>query len=319
MNALMQPKQQGFTLVEVIVSIVIMSIISIGMVTFITNSATSYATTAARNQVSASGRVVMDRIAMDLRNSVPESVRMSTPLGTTEEMNGEGYAGDQCIEFIPVLAATTYIDPAVRPAAHKFSFDVVDFVPTMVGRSAVYAIIYPTSPAQIYEANLNGTGTAPNYIATEAIARVDVTNSGLSNRDTLTYSRLVDDDPYKHRFRRESSVARLFLTEEPISYCITGSKLYRYSNYGFTPGAEPMRPLEPDGDCTAGLVSECLPGTTPSRVLITDQLDNSAVTQAFDQVDPSRQRNAVIQIELNFSQDGEEVRLNHEVLQQITP
>jgi MSHA biogenesis protein MshO len=309
-------KQRGFSLVEIVVAIVIMSIISIGLVDFITNSASGYVQSATRNQISASGRVVLDRVVMDLHNALSESVRISSPLSVTQANNGEGFAGDQCLEFIRVRAATTYIDPAFRPATHKAAFDVVDFVPAQVGVNGVYAAIYPTSAAQLYDAPFGDAN------ATEAIARVNVTNGVDANTDTLTYSRLSDNAAYNHRFRRQSSVDRIFLTDQPVSYCISGSKLFRYSDYGFT--EDQMLPLEPGGDCTAGLVTECLPAATPDRVLITDQLDNSAFTggvagQTFDQVAASRHRNAVIQLEMNFSQDGESVRLNHEVLLQISP
>src|SRR5690606_39265169 len=125
----------------------------IGLVTFITNSASGYVQTSTRNQLSSAGRLVIDRIAMDLHNAIPESIRISTPLNGGDVANGEGYAGDQCIEFIPIIAGTTYLNPAVRPAAHKLGFDVVDFVPPQVGESGVFAVIYPTSPAQLYSAD----------------------------------------------------------------------------------------------------------------------------------------------------------------------
>lgn len=289
--------EQGFSLVEIVVAILVMSILSIGLVQFITNSASSYTESAARNQVSAAGRVVIDRIAMDLHNALPESVRISA-------VNLAGVDGDQCLEFIPIRAATTYLDPAFRPAAHKAAFDVVDLVPNQVGANGVYAVIYPTSSATLYDADF-GPGNA-----TEAIARVNVTNGVDPNTDTLTYSRLSDNAPYNHRFRRTSSVERLYLADMPVSYCVQGTKLYRYSNYGF--------------DTVQSTPASGLPTTTPNRVLITDQLDNSLLTgglngQAFDMLDASRSRNAVIQIELNFSQAGQQVRLNHEVLQQATP
>jgi MSHA biogenesis protein MshO len=289
--------EQGFSLVEIVVAIVLMSILSIGLVQFITNSATSYSESAARNQVSAAGRVVIDRIAMDLHNALPQSVRISA-------VNLGGIDGNQCLEFIPIRAATTYLDPAFRPAAHKAAFDVVDLVPAQLGVTGVYAVIYPTSSADLYAAAF-GPGNA-----TEAIARVNVTNGVDPNTDTLTYSRLSDDAPYNHRFKRRSSVGRLYLADMPVSYCVLGTKLYRYNNYGF--------------DTVQSTPASGLPATTPNRVLMTDQVDNSLLTgglngQAFDRLDASRSRNAVIQLELNFSQAGQQVRLNHEVLQQATP
>jgi MSHA biogenesis protein MshO len=303
-------RQRGFSLVEIVAAIVIMAIMAIGLVDFITNSAIGYSQTAARNQVSSAGRVVIDRIAMELHNALPASVRISTPLAVTD---ANGYAGDQCIEFIAVQAASTYLNPAFRPQQYKAAFDAVDFVPSQLGENGIYAVIYPTTAADLYDADF---GPAD---ATEAIARVNVTDGVTAFTDTLTYSRLSDDAPYNHRFLRRSSVERIFLTGQPVSYCITGTKLYRYADYGFS--AVQLLPERPNGAGCAAMT--CLPATTPKRALLTDQLDNSALTgggnQAFDQLDASRRRNAVIQLELNFSQDGQEVLLNHEVLLQATP
>lgn len=312
MNAVRPVRQRGFTFVEIIVAIVIMAIISIGLVQFIVDSSAGYVTSATRNQVTAAGRTVIDRISMELRNAVPESVRIypATPHAVTD---AEAFAGDQCLEFIPQRAATTYIDPAFRPAAYKSSFTVVDFVPAQLGQNGVYAVIYPASDAELYGADFESANN------TAAIARVDVTDGVASNTNTLTYSRLSDDASYTHRFRRQSPVDRLFLADQPVSYCITGKKLYRYTNYGFT--ATQLLPVQPDGNCTG----TCLPSTTAGgRWLISDQIDNSALTggsngQAFRWLEASRRRNGVLQLQFNFNQDGQGILLNHEVMQQTTP
>jgi MSHA biogenesis protein MshO len=305
--------EAGFTFVEIVVAIVVMAIISVGVVRFIADSASGYVATAARNQVSSAGRVVIDRMSMELRNALPESIRIEpdVPHAVTDV---DGYAGDQCVEFIPVRSATTYIDPAVRPAAYKTSFDVIDFVPDQVGQNGVYAVVYPTSDTDLYNVTF-GPGNE-----TQAVARVNVTDGVTAGTDTLTYSRLSDDAAYSHRFRRHSSVERLFLADQPVSYCITGNKLYRYTNYGFS--ATQLLPVRPNGSCAA---ATCLPSSTAGkgRWLISDQVDNSALTgasgQAFNWLVASRRRNGVLQLEINFSQKGQEVLLNHEVMQQTTP
>ncbi len=306
-------RESGFTLVEIVAAIAVMSIISIGIVQFIVDSSSGYSLTAARNQVSSAGRVVIDRIAMDLHNALPESVRISTVRAST--VANQYFAGDQCLEFIPVVAATTYINPTFRPAAANANpFDVVNFVPTQAPPTLTdhYAVIYPTSSTELYK---------DTYTATEVIVEVTVDDS-----DTMDGTNEITPVPVlpltTHRFKRQSSVDRIFLTGQPVSYCITGSKLYRYQNYGFH--TTQLQPVYTDlaGTCPS---APCLPATTADgRVLITDNIDNLALNgaggvQAFDQVAASRRRNAVIQLDLNFSQDGQEVRLNHEVLQQITP
>lgn len=297
------PAPAGFTLVELVVTLLTLSILAIGLVQFIFDSSQGYVQTAARNQVSAAGRLVIDRLAMDLHNAIPESVRVSAPLTS---ITAYGNAGDQCIEFMPIAAATTYRNPAFRPAARKAGFKVVDFVPSQVGVSGLYAVIYPTATAQLYGASFSGS-------TTEAIAAVSAIadsnpSDGLNEITTAT----------THRFLRTSPVDRLYLATTPVSYCLSGNRLYRYSDYGID--ATQRMPQGPGGACA----STCLPATTPQRALISDQLDNSALTggssgQAFDIAGATRRRNAVIHLDLNFVLDGQTVRLNHEILQQNTP
>ena len=300
------PHGKGFSLVEMVVVIVIMSILSIGLVQYIFDSAEGYTSTANRSQLSAAGRVVIDRIAMDLHNALPNSVRI-TPAYTSLSapvLAGDATAGDQCLEFVPVLAATTYIDPHIRPQPGTMTFTVVDFVPIQDGVIGAYIVIYPRNDADIYEADFSGN-------TTEAIAGANVDDAdagdGINEITTLT----------NHRFKRSSPTMRTFLTEEPVSYCVKGEQLYRYANYGFS--ATQLRPVDIDGSCS----TTCLPSTTPDRVLMTSFLDNGALTdggsQAFDQLEANRRRNAVIQLELNFQKDGDEVLLNHEVLLHSTP
>jgi MSHA biogenesis protein MshO len=291
---------RGFSLVEMIVAIVVMSIMAVGLVQFIVDSSRGYTLTASRNQVSSAARVVIDRIAMDLHNALPESVRFSTPKGST--VPNQYYAGDQCLEFIPVTAATTYLNPTFRPAAANSNpFQVVNFVPMPASPTGHYAVIYPTSSADLYK---------DMFTDTEAIVAVTVADAnGTDGKNEV-------DPVTTHRFKHQSSVDRLFLTGQPISYCITGRKLYRYKDYGFH--TMPLEPVYDDGMGTCPS-APCLPATTGTgRVLITDSLDNAGL-QAFDYLAPSRRRNAVIQLDLNFSLDGQEVRLTHEVMQQSTP
>jgi MSHA biogenesis protein MshO len=314
----MRANQHGFSFVEIVVAIVVMSIISIGLVDFIANSSVGYAQTAARNQVTAAGRVVIDRIVMDLHNALPESVRIS-PEDPPNTTTGSSYAGDQCLEFIPVLAATTYIDPAIRPAMRKSTFNVVDFVPDQDATVGAYAVIYPTSTADLYAASFSGP-TEAAIVAVTSIADSDDPDGngpgmGPDGKHQITTAT-------SHRFKRASSVDRLYLTGQPVSYCVVGNKLYRYSDYGFH-ATQPL-PRGPDTTCPVS-PSPCLHDTTTlGRVLISNQVDNSLLIggtsgQAFDQIKASRNRNGVIQLELNFVQSGNEVRLNHEVLQQATP
>ena len=299
----------GFTLIEVITTIVVMGIMAIGVADFISNSAVGYVRTANRNQVSSAGRVVIDRIAMELHNALPYSVRTTIPLTQTDEDNGYGFLNDQCIEFLPLQAASTYLNPRFRPAAASAAaFETINFVPSQLGESGRYAVIYPTSEADLYKNSFN----APSYPTTEALVALSTIadSSATDGKHELTPAG-------SHRFRRHSPEERIFITTQPISFCVSGNKLHRYSQYGFY--TNQRIPFGPDGSsCKPGFA--CITAETPTRVLVTDQVDNSASGfVAFDYLDTTRRRNAVVQIKLSFNKGGELVMMNHEVLQQATP
>lgn len=286
--------EQGLTLVEMVMAILIMSVMAIGLTGFIGNAADSYMQAATRNQLSAAGRIVIDRLAIELHNSLPESIRVS---GVQAGVN----SGDQCIEFIPIRAATTYLDAAFRPAAVETGFDVIDLVPAQSGSAGLYAVIYPTSPADLYKDSFSDTETIVPATVTDAVA-----SDGMQQISTPN-----------HRFKRRSAVERVFITSMPVSYCVSGNRMYRYSDYGF----HQIQP-QASGACAPS----CLPAATPNRVLITDQIDNRLLNsnavggnRAFDWAPATRQRNGITRIMLHFSSDGEQLTLNHEVMQQVTP
>ena len=265
---------RGFTLIELVVTLVILSIVSVISAGFIITTSESYVATATRNQLASAARLTVDRLALELHNALPNSLRLTTA----------GPGGDQCLEFVPVRAASTYIDAPFRPRPYVSSFSIVDFVPMQDGVTGAYAVIFPVEPDDLYGAAFAGS-------TTEAIVEVSV-GTGSAGSNTLT-------SPHPHRFKRQSPVDRVYLVDPPVSFCIAGDRLHRYSDYGFQAV-----------QCTP---STCLPSATPGRWLIANEIDNTGLS-AFDYVAASRRRNAVVQLELNFSRNGEGVLLNHEVL-----
>lgn len=287
-------QNKGFTLIEAVVSILLLAIISIGITQFIGFSAQGYQETASRNQLSASARVVVERMAMELHNALPNSVRYSTVSNGGDGLN----PGDQCLEFIPVLAASTYINPPFHPSASTSTITAVTFYPKQT--NGAFVIIYPRKESDIYQdlplAN-------PGHIAGVESVTVHPT---MLNVDLLTLTPT-------HTFRRRSSTDRIFLVDEPVSFCVNGDRLYRYQGYKLT-AEQPLPTIS--GSCA---FPECLPDTTDGgRAVISTDLDNDGYT-AFDQIAATLRRNAIVQFEFNFSSNGESVTMNHEVLLHSAP
>jgi MSHA biogenesis protein MshO len=295
-------KNAGFTLIELVVTLVVSGILAIGTVAFISRTVEGLDSAASRNKLASAGRTAISRMSLELHNALPNSIRTA--------------GSDQCIEFVPVRAATTYIDPAFANPA-KVSFDVVDFVEENAvflpsAPPLLYGVIYPRNSNQVYDGD-NGTAALPvvfnNRSPVQAIS-VIADHGSITDLSTVTLTTA-------HRFRRRSPNERFFVVTQPVSFCIVGEKLYRYSNYGFH---QNQTVIEESGSCDAATANRCLPNyanhtTTPNKVLIVDSISSGAFTVGNQNLE----RNSLVSIELNFASDLDSIALKNEVLTRSVP
>ena len=270
----------GFTLIEMVTTIIIASILAAGIVTYIGDSTDGFLTSANRSRLASSGRSALDRMTFEMHNALPNSVRANAAAGN----------GDQCLEFMPMLRATTYVN-APFTGSGSSSLNVINFNPTttVASPAGIYAVIYPINNTDLYNYDDN---RGP-------LALVDSITDPNGGDGVMT----VTLDAV-HRFNRRSPSNRLFLVDQPVSFCVVGDRLYRYENYGVK-----------NTQCTP---ATCLPNTLPNRALIADEIDNTGLT-AFALEAATRRRNAIISFELNMTSDGDSVRLDHEVLTHNVP
>lgn len=200
-NTILIKHRNGFTLVELIVVIVVVSILAVGLPTIIGQTVSTYVETNERQASYLNGKMAVERISREVRAALPVSVRVS---------------GDNlCLEYLPIVGASKYITLS-SPAAPT-SMDVFDFNYTLNAGTNYYAVTYPINTSELYD------------VTSEAIAPVDtITDSDPSDgRVTvnLTLATLFRDSPGK----------RFFLVSDPVSYCALGATagfLNRYSGYG---------------------------------------------------------------------------------------
>lgn len=248
---------RGFTLVELVVVMVVLGILSIGTVQFLTDSSDGYAATVSRSELATSTRFAVNRVATEVRDALPNSIRIS---GT-------------CLEFIPIIAASTYLDLPLATAAT--SFQAVPLDPAAVPAGARTAVFPDTNIYQL---------TSPATVS----PTVAVSAPNASNEVTVTMSSA-------HRFAAPSPFNRFYLVDDPVSFCVDGGRLWRYSGYGFTA-------TQPTGGS--------LPGAMPGRALIAQ---NVSAAMPFTLNDPTLTRNAVVDIDLTFAQAGDALRVEHSV------
>lgn len=261
-------------------TIVIAAILAAGVVTYIGDSAQGFLSSSNRSRLAGNGRAVLDRITFEVHNALPNSVRV----------NSAAPGGDQCLEFMPAIKATTYIN-APFTGSGSSSFDVINFNPltTYSSPAGIYAAIYTIDTADLYNYSDNNG----------PLALVDqITDPNGSDGKMLVTLNAT------HRFNRRSPSSRLFLAQQPVSFCVVGDKLYRYKNYGVQAT-----------QCTPG---SCLPGSLPDRALLAENIDNTGLT-AFSVAAATLRRNAVVSFDLQMTNLGDSVRLNHEVLAHNVP
>jgi MSHA biogenesis protein MshO len=283
----------GFTLIELIISIVISSILAVGTISYIGRTVDGLESTSARNKLGSSGRTAIDRLALELHNALPNSIRVKDITA----------GGGECIEFVPVLGGTTYINPVFGGSAVP-NFTVVDFiegatVTIPADPNGMFAVIYPRNRARLYK---DGALT-PTRSTLHSIS--SIVNIGASALTTINISP-------NGRYRRRSPAERLFVVSQPVSFCVVGDKLYRYSNYGFV-----------ENQSVAELPGGSLPNYTsaPDKTLITNSVSNATPTllAAFKVGNQNLARNSLVAIQLRMKSGDETVLLKHEVLARSVP
>lgn len=193
----------GFTLIELIMAMVILSVLAIGSIQFISYSAQAYVQTTQRSHESASARVIHEKVSRYVRNALPNSVRVSS--------NGA------CVEFIPIRSASQYVQ---APIVGSPNADTEIHIVPLDGLSNVtgYAAIYPLiNQGLLYDNNRN-----PGRISQQVVSYVnDVNGASVYN--------LGGD----FQFEEESPTGRLYFVGLPKSLCQQDTFLFLYENYGF--------------------------------------------------------------------------------------
>lgn len=183
---------RGFTLVELIAVMVILSIIATIGVGFVVRATESYQSTQTRALLVNTARQSIERMTRQLRGALPYSVRLTN--------------ADQCLQFMPIAAGGNYFDPvpdqqngAAGSATISVSPITVDF------GTAKYVAIGAMSAAEIY-------GSSPASL---------VDCSGCTG-GVLQLS-------FAKQWLRNSINKRFYLLDDAQAFCLVGNELRFYS------------------------------------------------------------------------------------------
>ncbi len=184
----------GFTLVELIIVIVVLSILALGTTRYIVQTTEQYTASADRAKLIGSGRVAVEKIVRRLRNALPNSVRVS--------------ASGRCVEFFPILAGTATVGVVPLPVN---PLPTATF--TLSSAPTNYAVIAPLTAGELYN-----PPPGPQVIRQTVIASAG------------TYSSIDLGAPFT--FLRTSPTERVYLVGQPQRFCASANALTHYSGYG---------------------------------------------------------------------------------------
>jgi MSHA biogenesis protein MshO len=235
---------KGFSLVELVIVIVLMSIVSLAGVEVIRQSSEAYLKQSNRQGLSGAARLAVERLSREFRSALPGSVRVSA----------------NCIEYLPIRVAGTYFSiPTDTPAA---SMTVAAVMPDLAGESGRVAI---------YSVGANPYDLTTNVLSPSATIGAPDGNSV----STLNWTG-------NHEFAFDSPTRRFYMVDDAVSYCVDGSELFRYTNYTMTSTQPDISDLPAALPDRALLVNQVAGGVAPFTVAEPGLSRNAIVMLALD-------------------------------------
>ena len=258
----------GFTLVELILVIIILGIVSIGTVQYLSLGAQIYAEATERDEAVAQSRFMLARLTRELRHAAPNSVRLSC------SVDNLACSVNQCLEFVPFKASTIYTG------------NITDNPIIIVDPQNTAA---PNDWLNVYALNANDVYDTSNNKRVQLRTISDGTPAS------------VDNWTINPSLATESPTKRVYVLEQPVSFCIVSSQLFRYEGYAFSTNQN-----TPNASNEIGGIK---------GVLLGELIQNSISKTAFFSYNTaSLTRNSVVNIrsEMGFN-DSETVSFNHEI------
>ncbi len=196
---------RGFTLIELVISMMVLSILAVGSVKFIGLTADTYVDTLDRSAYSTRASIINETVSRRLRNALPNSVRVSSD--------------QSCIEYIPIVAASTYVQAPIVGNGNAENEVTMLAINARLGDTG-YGVIYPSGNSDLLYNNTRNPGRISSQVLTLQSLDNDVALYAFSGGTTFQYEQ---DSPQK----------RIYLVDRPQTLCQQGSQLFLYQDYGF--------------------------------------------------------------------------------------
>lgn len=276
--------QHGFTLVELVVTIVLTTIVVSFMAMFISGPVRAYTDQGRRAELVDVAENSLRRIARDIRRALPNSIRVRAA--------GSSVA----IEMLNTVDGVRYRDrPPPGDPSKRLQFSVPDDAFNSVGEFRNISIPFTSTTHYLAIYNVGVPGADAYELAnviTPPATRIDIA------ADTVPGENNIQLTP-AFQFAFASPGKRVYLLDEPVSYlCDTATgTLVRYSGYAIAPD-------QADRDSAGELLA-----AGASQTLVADQVSNCSVAYAPG----TAQRAGLVSLGLDVSDAGETVSLLHQV------
>ena len=194
---------RGFTLIEMIAVIVILSILAAMGGTFVVESTKSYQSSQTRTRLVNTGRQAIERMSRQLRIALPYSVRLTN--------------SNMCVEFMPIASGGSYIGH-FQGANFKEAY-----VPDLLNGAAAAAIVVVSPHAIDFG--------AAQFVSIGAMAANEVYGVNPGSRAVLGSRTNTQLTLAAARIWQRNSVnKRFYLLNTPQAFCVVNSELRFYDN-----------------------------------------------------------------------------------------
>lgn len=208
----MTRRQRGFTMIELIIVMVVTAIVVVMISAIITRPLTGYFDTQRRADLADRGQAAINRMAIELENSVPNSVRISVT-GTS-------------IEFMPVLGAGRYRSTGAGKLIEKNNSNSEFYTMTSLPIKIFSDTRIVVAPKNYY---VDATSSLADSVSDKISIKIDLPTD--PNRGA-NFIRLTPPPT----FAGGSPSKRFYLARDAVTYnCDIGaSTIKRYTGYPLT-------------------------------------------------------------------------------------
>lgn len=280
MNAI-RSNQQGMTLIEMIVVIVIMGILIAMVGMFLRAPITAYTDAASRADLTDVADTALRRMTRDLRQALPNSIRVNADQSAIEFLHVRTGGRYRMVTSGAATALACPDDNLTLADDDVLDFTRADTCFKTLGNILDRNLIVNTDFLVVYNLGVAGADAYESGNATGGNKALISGASTSGSEDRITFA--------SRQIPLSSPTGRFQIIDTPVSYVCAGGTLTRYWGYNIA-AAQPAAP----GGSSALLA-------------------NNVTDCSFEYATGGSQRNGLLAIRLVVTQNGESVNLYHEV------